>query len=34
MKKLGIHLVLGAAALLPLQAFAQGTIVYVNPPDF
>ena len=33
MKKLGIHLVLGAAALLPLPAFAQGTIVYVNPPD-
>ena len=33
MKKLGIHLVLGAAVLLPLPAFAQGTIVYVDPPD-
>ena len=34
MKRIAIHLVLGAAALLPLQALAQGTIVYVNPPDF
>ncbi len=33
MKKLGMYLVLGAVALLPLPAFAQGTIVYVNPPD-
>ena len=33
MKKLGQYLVLGAAALLPLPAVAQGTIVYVNPPD-
>ena len=33
MKKLGIYLVLGAAVLLPLPAFAQGYVVYVNPPD-
>ena len=33
MKKLRKWLVLGAVAALPLQAFGQGSIVYVNPPD-
>ncbi len=34
MKKLRKWLVLGAVAALPLQAFGQGSIVYVTPPDF
>lgn len=33
MKTLKKLFALGAAALLPLQAFAQGSIVYVNPHD-
>ena len=33
MKQIRTILALGAALCAPLQAFGQGTVVYVNPPD-